>query len=204
MNPELAARLADPAFFLTPEFTALMGDMRLNAPVHWCQAWPERGFWAVTRHADMKSVLEQPLLFSNEAAGNIIPADPNFHRHDREAQGFGVMPTNTDPPRHGELRRVFARHFSGPQVAKHQALCQAVVDEILDELGSRTRFDFVMEVAAHLPARLICRLLGVQRADWPMITRYATVLLPSPIRVCNWGIRRPRRCGSRWTQCSVM
>ena len=168
----LTARLADPAFFLEPEFTEVMTWLRHHSPVHWCQPWPERGFWAVTRYADIKGIYERPEIFSNEAAGNIIPADPTLYLRDRDAMGFRLMTANTDPPRHGELRRVYSRYFSGPQVAKLEGLCQAIVDEILDEVADRETFDFVNDVAAHLPARLICRLLGVPREDWPYVFKY--------------------------------
>ncbi|MDB5578556.1 MAG: hypothetical protein JWR80_3732 [Bradyrhizobium sp.] len=169
----LTRRLADPAFFLTREFHALLRTLRHDAPVQWCQPWPQRGFWAITRQAEMKIIADQPLLFSNEVAGNIIPADPDSFRQYRDEQGFGAVLTNVDPPRHGELRRVYSRFFTGPRVAQLDGLCQELTDQIFDELEERASFDFVMDVAAHLPARLICRLLGVPAADWPYITRYA-------------------------------
>jgi len=166
-------RLGDPAFFLTREFHSLLDTLRRQSPVHWCQPWPQRGFWALTRQADMTTVADQPILYSNEAAGNIIPADPDAFRHNREAQGYGAVLSNVDPPLHTALRGVYGRFFSGPQIAKLDGLCQALTDQILDALGERDEFDFVMDVAAHLPARLICRLLGVPPEDWPYITRYA-------------------------------
>ena len=169
----LTRRLADPGFFLTKDFHALLRELRRHSPVHWCQPWPQRGFWAVVRQADMKTVLDQPMLFSNEAAGNIIPADPDAFRHDREAQGYGAVMSNVDPPLHTALRGVYGRFFSGPRIAKLEDLCRSLTDQILDELGERDTFDFVMDVAAHLPARLICQLLGVPAEDWPYITRYA-------------------------------
>ena len=169
----LTARLADPAFFLTSDFQWLLRRLRHDSPVHWCQPWSERGFWAITRQAEMKIIADQPALFSNEIAGNIIPADPDAFRHHREAQGYGAVMSNVDPPRHTELRRVYSRFFSGPRIAQLEGLCQSLTDQILDELGDRDSFDFVMDVAAHLPARLICRLLGVPADDWPFITRYA-------------------------------
>jgi cytochrome P450 len=168
----LLARLADSAFFFTDEYTALMRYLRRHEPVRWAEPWPDRGCWVVTRHADLKAIYEQPVLFSNEAAGNIIPADPNFHRADRDAQGFGAMVSNTDPPRHGELRRVFARYFSGPQIAKLEGMCQAITDEIIDEASRRTELDFVMDVASYLPARMIFQMLGVPRHDWPAMSGY--------------------------------
>ena len=169
----LAGRLADPAFFLTGEFHALLATLRRRSPVHWCQPWPQRGFWAVTRQADMKTICDQPGVFSNETAGNIIPADPEAYRHHREAQGYGAVMSNVDPPRHGALRGVYSLFFTGPRIAKLEDLCQSITDQILDEVDARDDFDFVMDVAAHLPARLICQLLGVPSEDWPYITRYA-------------------------------
>ncbi len=169
----LTRRLADPGFFLTKDFHVLLRALRQQSPVHWCQPWPQRGFWALTRQAEMKVVAEQPILFSNETAGNIIPADPDAFRHNREAQGYGAVMSNVDPPRHTSLRGVYSRFFSGPRIAKLEEMCQSLADEILDEIGERDTFDYVMDVAAHLPARLICRLLGVPANDWPFITRYA-------------------------------
>lgn len=169
----LTRRLADPAFFLTQDFHSLLRTLRRHAPVHWCQPWPQRGFWAVTRQVDMKTIADQPMLYSNEIAGNIIPADPEAFRHYREEQGYGAVLSNVDPPRHTALRGVYSRFFLGPRIAKHENLCQSLTDQILDELDGRDEFDFVMDVAAHLPARLICRLLGVPAEDWPYLTRYA-------------------------------
>jgi cholest-4-en-3-one 26-monooxygenase len=169
----LTRQLADPAFFLTQDFHSLLRALRHRSPVHWCQPWPQRGFWAVTRQSDMKTIADQPMLYSNEIAGNIIPADPEAFRHHREEQGYGTVLSNVDPPLHTALRGVYGRFFSGPRIAKHEGLCQSLTDQILDELDGRDGFDFVMDVAAHLPARLICRLLGVPAKDWPYITRYA-------------------------------
>ena len=169
----MTKKLADPAFFLRQEFTDLLSDLRINSPVQWCQCWPDRGFWAVTRYQDIKRVVEQPMLFSNEAAGNIIPADPNLHRDYREEMGFGSLMTNTDPPKHTEIRRVFNRYFSGPRIAKLEGFCQEIVDEILSEVRGRKTFDFVFDAAAKLPARIICLLLGVPRQDWPAMNKYA-------------------------------
>jgi cholest-4-en-3-one 26-monooxygenase len=169
----LTGRLADPGFFLTKDFHSLLRTLRHRSPVHWCQPWPQRGFWAITRQAEMKIISNQPQLYSNEIAGNIIPADPDAFRHHREAQGYGAVLSNVDPPRHTALRGVYSRFFSGPRIGKLEDLCQSLTGQIFDELGERDEFDFVMDAAAHLPARLICRLLGVPAEDWPYITRYA-------------------------------
>lgn len=169
---EQMKRLVDPTFHLTQEYRDLLAYLRDNDPVCWMDPWPDRGVWAVTRHEDIKSVYERPEYFSNEVAGNIIPADPNFHKTDRDKQGFGLMIANTDVPRHKDMRAVFSRYFSGPQVLKHEEACQAIVDNILDDVAKMPVFDFVMDAATHLPARLICQILGVPEEDWPLVTKY--------------------------------
>src|ERR1700749_3276698 len=108
----LTGRLADPAFFLTKDLHSLLRTLRHRSPVHWCQPWPQRGFWAVTRQAEMKIISNQPQLYSKEIAGNIIPADPDAFRPQREAQGYGAVLSNVDPPRHTALRGVYSRFFS--------------------------------------------------------------------------------------------
>lgn len=165
-------RLIDPAFFLTREYHALLTYLREHEPVCWFDPWPDRGAWAVTRYADIKSVKERSEVFSNEIAGNIIPADPDAHKHNRAEQGFGVVIGFADGQRHKDLRGVFARYFSGPQVLKHERTCQAIVDDILADVARQPVFDFVMDAATHLPARLICQMLGVPEEDWPLVTKY--------------------------------
>ena len=172
---DLSARLADPNFYLEPDFQQLMHHLRQHAPVHWSQAWPNRGFWSVTRYADIRAVAEQPILFSTEAAGIIIPSDIEFHLTDREAKGFGMMPAHTDPPKHDEVRRLFARHFAGPAVAKLERRTQEIVDGVLAAIPDGETVEFVMDAAAHIPARLICEMLGVPEEDWPEITHYTKI-----------------------------
>ena len=169
----MTSRFADPDFFLDRRFPEVLAHLRAHSPVNWCQARESLGFWAIARYEGIEQVFAQPLVFSSAVAGNIIPANPDFHRADREAMGFDAMPTNTGPPKHGEVWRLFARHLSGFAVAKLELLTQRIFDEILDEVRPRGDCNFVLDVAAHLPARLICEVLGVPREDWPMISDYA-------------------------------
>ena len=71
----LTTKLHDPLFFLSPEFQPLLAEMRRSDPVHWTQAWPDRGFWSVTRYRDIREVLLKPNLFSSQEMASLIPAD---------------------------------------------------------------------------------------------------------------------------------
>jgi cytochrome P450 len=169
---ELANRLADPALYVTAEFAELMTYLRRHSPVHWCQTWPDRGLWAVTRHRDIAAVFDQPNLYSSEARGNIIPPFPELITGDGPAMGANLLLTNTDPPKHAPMRKVYTKALTGPAVAKLEGLCQAVVDEILAAVRERTTLDFVMDIAAALPSRMIFRLIGVPEEDWEFNYKY--------------------------------
>lgn len=174
-------RLGDPDFFLEPEFHQLLALLRRDHPVHWCQPWPDRGFWSITRHADIKAFFDQPLLFSSEPAGaNITPdllAPEKLTAEERYEQGFGAIPSSIDPPRHDEVRAVFARYFTGPAVAKLQDKCQRIVDDIVDAAIAKGECDFVTDVAAPLPIRVISDMMGLPEQYWDEVLGYVNGLI---------------------------
>jgi cholest-4-en-3-one 26-monooxygenase len=178
---ELATRLRNPAFFLSSDFAPLLRHLRNESPVHWTQAWPDRGFWSVTRHRDIRDVLLKPTLFSSQAYGSLMPADP--HMYDTpEAKAdaaFGLIPTYTDPPRHDAVRRPFIKPFSPAGIAKLEQTCQRLCEELIDEMLPKGECDFVAEVAGKLPMHIICLMLGVPREDWDYVGKYVNSF------VCN-------------------
>ena len=46
--------------------------LRREDPVHWHPEADGRGFWAVTKHADVKAVSHDPKTFSSERGGTFI------------------------------------------------------------------------------------------------------------------------------------
>ena len=168
----LTPRLADPAFFMADEFQPLLRWMRDHSPIHWTQAWKEEGFWSVSRHGDIQSVLDQPLLFSSQEQGNRIPLGPTRYRTEVDP-GAGFIPASTDPPRHGLVRKAFTRAFVGPVIAKYQADCHGIVNEIVDTALEAGSCDLVSDVATPLPTYFICQILGIPRSDWGQMAAWA-------------------------------
>ena len=117
VDQTLCDRLGDPLFFLAEEFHPLLAQLRRASPVHWCQAWEDRGFWSVTRYHDIREILFKPELFSSQQVGSVIPADPHMYDNPevRAAGGIGMIPTFSDPPRHDEVRRSVKEPF-GPNI----------------------------------------------------------------------------------------
>jgi cholest-4-en-3-one 26-monooxygenase len=170
----LTARLHDPLFFLAPEFQPLLAEMRRDHPVHWTQAWGDRGFWSVTRYRDIRDVLLKPNLFSSQEMASLIPADPHMYDDPaaKAAAGIGFVPPFMDPPRHDEVRRPFIMPFAAKTVARLATESQAICDRLIDEAIERGTCEFAQEVAARLPMHLICGLLGVPEEDWDHVGKY--------------------------------
>ena len=158
-------QLTTPAFFATGRHHEVFRLMREEDPIHWTVGKAVRPFWSLTRHADCKLMFEDAQTFSSEHGG-IMPATAEYPlASEREALGYGANPTMTDPPRHLMMRQPFNKHWSAPAVARFRDAIQRHVDEIIAEILPRGACDLVEDLAAELPARLVCDLMGVPEAD---------------------------------------
>src|SRR3954452_14096323 len=71
-------------------------QLRHEDPVHWNDEQDGRGFWAVTRYADIRAVHRDVETFSAELGGTSLE-DP-----DPEQIEAGKPMPDMDPPRHDE------------------------------------------------------------------------------------------------------
>jgi cytochrome P450 len=66
-----------------------------------------------------------------------------------------------DPPNHTRLRRLISKSFTPRTVASLEPEIERVVKELLDQALQKESFDLVSEFSFHLPAAVICILLGI-------------------------------------------
>ena len=131
---------------------------------------PETEYWAVTRHADVVDASRQPQLFCSGQGTNIVDMPVPF------LEFFGSM-INMDDPRHGRLRRIVSRRFTPRYLESLRADVEGIAAEIVDEMAGRGECDFVTEVAARLPLRVIVDLMGIPRSDEQFIFDRTNVIL---------------------------
>ncbi|HUH70091.1 MAG TPA: cytochrome P450 [Mycobacterium sp.] len=81
-----------------------------------------------------------------------------------------------DPPDHTRLRKLVSKAFVPKVVNALQPDITALVDELLDRIAERGRFDVIADLAYPLPVAVICRLLGVPLEDEPMFSRASALL----------------------------
>ena len=168
---DIDAKLTRPPYFAFGEDHALFETLRREAPVHWTTGGV-KPYWSITRHADIVAVLKDGATFSSDL-GSLLPlsAVPPTPEQ-RFAGGLGSIPTHTDPPRHLAVRRPFNKHFAQPAISHMRDTVQHCVDVVIDAVAPLVACDFVENIAAELPTRLVCEMMGVPAADQPLIRRH--------------------------------
>jgi cytochrome P450 len=149
------------AFFPEPEIPGL-------------EAGP--GYWAITRHADLEAISSQPAVFcSGEGAVSIqdIPAD--LHEF------YGSM-ISMDDPRHARIRRIVSKAFTPRMLERVVDSVRGIVADVLDrarrtaEAGDGS-LDVVADIAAPIPLRVICDMMGVPDSDRALVLSASNVIL---------------------------
>lgn len=136
--------------------------LRAHDPVHW-QAREEpggRGYWAITKHADICRISKDPATFSSHRGGTIIQDYP-----DEALSAIRMLLLNMDPPQHSKFRKIVQRGFTPRMIAKLDPYLRGLCEEIVDRVAPRGRCDFVTDIAAELPLQVIAEMLGVPQED---------------------------------------
>jgi cholest-4-en-3-one 26-monooxygenase len=149
-----------------PEFA----ELRATEPVHWVPQHPgvagfaDDGYWAVTRHADVKYVSTHPELFSSTTNTAIIRFNEHIERDAIDAQRLILL--NMDPPEHTRVRQIVQRGFTPRAIRALEDNLRGRALAIAANAAARTGpFDFVTEVACELPLQAIAELIGIPQED---------------------------------------
>jgi cytochrome P450 len=81
-----------------------------------------------------------------------------------------------DPPDHTRLRKLVSKAFVPKVVNELRPDIAELVNELLDRIAERGRFDVISDLAYPLPVAVICRLLGVPLEDEPAFSRASGLL----------------------------
>ncbi|RCH69897.1 cytochrome P450 [Streptomyces sp. SDr-06] len=153
-----------------PEFAQL----RQTAPVWWCaqptgiSGFQDDGYWAVTRHADVKHVSTHPELFSSHTNTAVIRFNESISREQIDVQKLIML--NMDPPEHTRVRQIVQRGFTPRAIRSLEGAlrdrARGIVDAALLEADKNDgAFDFVTNIAVELPLQAIAELIGVPQED---------------------------------------
>jgi cytochrome P450 len=129
------------------------------------------GFYAVTRHRDVVEASKSPDVYcSGRGATSVVDLPEEF----REFYGSMI---EMDDPKHARLRRIVSRAFT-PSVTKHlEQHVEEVAADIVDQVIDRGECDFVTEMAAQLPLRVICEMMGIPQSEWAHVLELSNIIL---------------------------
>ncbi len=132
--------------------------MRREDPVAWCPETGGRGFWSITRHADIADLNRNPQLLSS-ARG--------IRMEDQSEEEYEARKTfqETDPPRHTHFRMLVNKAFSRQEVAKFEPQIRAITHSLVGAAVEQGEVDAVETIARQLPMRMLGQIIGVPDAD---------------------------------------
>ncbi|MEU0113914.1 cytochrome P450 [Streptomyces bobili] len=149
-----------------PEFA----ELRLAEPVRWIPqsgnvaGFEDEGYWAVTRHADVRYVSTHPEIFSSTLNTAIIRFNEHIARDSIDAQRLILL--NMDPPEHTRVRQIVQRGFTPRSIrALEQRLRERAAAIVAGARALDGPFDFVTSVACELPLQAIAELIGIPQDD---------------------------------------
>jgi cytochrome P450 len=142
--------------------------LRRTQPVYWQKMPDGTAYWAILKHADVVHVAREPTLFSASAGGVVL--------EDLEPERLAMMRNMLlamDPPRHVAYRRPLADSFKARVIGRLEERVRAICREIMERAAERGDVEFVHEVCGLLPSQVVGELMGLPRADWNLVHRWA-------------------------------
>jgi cytochrome P450 len=129
------------------------------------------GYYALVRYADVVEASKYPAVFSSAQGATSVPDLPvEFNEY------FGSM-INMDDPRHARLRRIVSRAFSPRLIAKFEDDVRRAGVTVVDDLLAAGPCDFVANVAARLPLKIICDMMGIPDDQYDMVLANTNIIL---------------------------
>jgi len=135
--------------------------MREHAPAYWDA---NNEIWAFTRYDDVLAIEKDPVTYSSQRAprphGDHLP-----------------MMISMDGQEHRDYRNVTAKQFTPRMVQQWEAKVQRITREILDEASEKGACDFVTEISAPFPIRIICEMMGIPESQHAFVFEQTNIIL---------------------------
>jgi len=131
----------------------------------------ELGFWALSRHADVKAAFADSVRFSSANGVSLEPSATGPHAS--RSMSFLAM----DPPRHSAIRGIVSRGFTAKRVAGMEPRIREIVRAHLEPALERRSFDFVGDFAGKVPMDVMSEMIGFPVADRGEVRRLADLLV---------------------------
>ncbi|HEV2650753.1 MAG TPA: cytochrome P450 [Rhizomicrobium sp.] len=142
--------------------------LRREAPVYWNAEADGKGFWALTRHADIVEVSRQPALFSSafENGGHRIFNENEIGLAGAGDAAIGIPFISRDPPSHTQYRKFVVPALAPNRIAGIEERVTERCAELLKDVPLGETIDIVPLLSAPLPLLTLTELLDVAPNLW--------------------------------------
>jgi len=128
------------------------------------------GAWVIGRQAPILEASRNPRVFSSASGVTINDFPQEFNEYFNSIIAM-------DDPRHARLRRLVSAGFTPRMLARLEDSVQDQARLIVDEVCERGECDFVTDVAARLPLRIVCDLMGIPASQHDFVFDQSNVIL---------------------------
>ncbi len=128
------------------------------------------GTWILSRHAEVLEASRNPEIFSSADGITILDSPPEFNE-------FFQSMIAMDDPRHARLRRIVSAGFTPRMLKCLEDSVQQTASGIVDDVCERGEVDFVVDVAAALPLKIVCDLMGIPESHYQEVFDCSNVIL---------------------------
>ena len=185
---------------MEPREVLTLDEIDISAPEFWARPWEERegafrmlrrekpmsfweepdtrglvpqgpGYWAVTKHADILRASREPELFCSSRGATSIPDLPPMF-----LEFFGAF-INMDDPKHMRQRKLVSGGFTRQRLKHVDHQVEAVARECIDTVIEKGECDFVTELCAPFPIRIICEMMGIPASQHQFVFEKTNVIL---------------------------
>jgi len=128
------------------------------------------GFWALTRLDDIREVSKRPDDFCSGEGINIFDQPPRLKQY----RGSFI---DMDNPEHARQRRIVSRGFTAKALEALRDDVTRTSREIIGSVADRGECDFVTDVAALLPLRIVNNMMGIPRSQESYIFDQTNIIM---------------------------
>lgn len=157
--------LLDPTTFRKGHPYEAYDDLRAQAPVYLHPGSDKQPpFRVLTRYDDIVAVSRNTTDFSS-ARGFRLPTDRKLDLAPEVRASLAGTVIAMDPPQHMEYRKLLNPAFMPSALRALEDALETHADSLMASLSRGATVEFVENVAAVIPIKAICRILGIPAAD---------------------------------------
>jgi cytochrome P450 len=153
---------SDPRLIADPY--PLLAQLRTCSPLTTMAGW-SGPHWVLSRYDDVHRMLNDPSAHMREGTGR----PPAVYGDGPAAVLWDTALSMMDPPDHTRVRAAVTKALPRQRMNHMRGMIRDIATDLVDATPGNEPFDAVPRLALALPMRVICGLLGVPQADWPML-----------------------------------